>query len=86
MLRHQCEDLQAICRPYLQGRNMHVSPSQARIDELNDKVDIILAAMAKPISPATGDTATAGAGPAVRVYPAGAFLLQAHATQSVAGG
>jgi hypothetical protein len=59
MLRHQCEDLQAICRPYLQGRNMPASPSQARIDEVNAKVDIILAAMAKPISPATVDTATA---------------------------
>ena len=87
MLRNQCEDLQAICRPYLQGRNMPASPSQARIDEVNAKVDIILAAMAKPISPAPGDTATAGAGPAVRVYPPAGFLLvQGDAIQSVAGG
>jgi hypothetical protein len=85
-LRNQCNDLQAICLPHLQGRNVAAAPSQARIDELNAKMDIVLAAIAKPISPATGDTATRGFKPTVRVHPAGVFLPQAHATPSVAGG
>lgn len=70
-LRYQCEALQAICRPYLQGSNIPASPSQARIDELNDKVDIILAAMAKNISPSKVHTADAGR-PALTVIAGGA--------------
>jgi hypothetical protein len=59
-LRNQCNDLQAICRPHLQGRRMVASPSQARIDEVNAKVDIILAAIAKPVSPSQKHTLDAG--------------------------
>jgi hypothetical protein len=46
-LRKQADELQDICKPHLQGRNIKENPSQSRIDELNDKVDIILAAIAK---------------------------------------
>ena len=47
LLDSRCGDLQAICRPYLQGRNESVNPNLARVDELNNKVDYILSLIAK---------------------------------------
>jgi hypothetical protein len=44
--------LQDICRPHLQGRAQRPSPSQARVDELNDKVDVLLSLLAKPAATA----------------------------------
>ena len=46
-LRKQADEVQDICKPHLQGRNIKENPSQARIDELNDKVDYMLSMMAK---------------------------------------
>jgi len=51
-LRKTSGDLQDICKPHLQGRNIKDNPNLSRIDELNNKVDIILAAMAKSAKPA----------------------------------
>jgi len=50
-LRKTADNLQDICKPHLQGRNVKESPSQSRIDEINDKVDAILSAMARNVTP-----------------------------------
>lgn len=50
-LRGLATDLQDVCLPHLQGRNIKPHPSQARIDEVNDKLDFILSQMAKPSPP-----------------------------------
>jgi hypothetical protein len=50
-LRPQADELQNLCKPFLQGRNIKENPSQSRIDEINDKVDAILSAIAKNVSP-----------------------------------
>jgi hypothetical protein len=50
-LRHKADDLQEICKPHLQGRNIKDSPNQARIDEVNAKVDAILSILAKDVTP-----------------------------------
>ena len=46
-LRAKASELQEICKPHLQGRNIKEHPSQARIDELHDKVDSLVAIFAK---------------------------------------
>jgi hypothetical protein len=46
-LRARADAVQEICRPHLQGRNPAVNPQLARVDELNNKVDVLLALMAK---------------------------------------
>jgi hypothetical protein len=50
-LRKQADDLQEICKPFLQNRNVPLPPSLSRIDELNAKVDVLLAQSAKPVAP-----------------------------------
>jgi hypothetical protein len=81
-LRNQCSDLQAICQPYLQGRRVLASPSQARIDEVNAKLDVILAAMAKPVSPPQTHTLDAGQ-PVLSVIAGGGASLLVAAGGSV---
>jgi hypothetical protein len=78
-LRRTADGLQDICQPHLQGRNMKPPPNQSRIDEVNDKLDIILSAMAKSANPthqtstaATPTSATVSAVPSVE--PAVVFL------------
>lgn len=46
-----CTNLQQACQPHLQGRNIKENPSQARIDELNEKVDWMISQMARPVAP-----------------------------------
>lgn len=58
------------CGVIYKGGRMPVNPSQSRIDELNDKVDVILSHIAKRISPSTMHTANAGR-PALTVIAGG---------------
>lgn len=76
-LRNKCKELQAICRPHLQGGRVPASPSQARIDEVNAKLDIILTAMAKPVSPPQTHTLDAGRPVLSVIAGGGASLLVA---------
>ena len=46
-LRKKADDLQALCRPHLQGQNIPVSPSLARVDEINNKLDYMLSMLPK---------------------------------------
>ena len=46
-LRKRADELQEICKPHLQGRNIKEHPAQARIDEANDKLDTLLSIFAK---------------------------------------
>jgi hypothetical protein len=50
-LRKDAENLQEVCKPFLQDKFIKPPPSQARIDELNDKVDLILSSMARNVTP-----------------------------------
>ena len=47
-LRPACEELQRICRPWLQNQIPKPSPNLARVDEINDKLDYLLSLIAKP--------------------------------------
>ena len=70
-LRATCGQLQEICKPHLQGRNFQASPSQARIDEVNGKVDAILyllSSRAKPIVEAVAPRASAALPPSLVIY------------------
>jgi hypothetical protein len=59
-LRKRCDDLQEICRPMLQNRNCVLPPSIARIDEANQKLDVLLSYIAKQASPPIQHTPDAG--------------------------
>jgi hypothetical protein len=75
-LRVKCGELQDVCKPHLQGRRMPPSPNEARIDEVNQKVDAILCLMAKqakvvspPESQAVDVDATNGRASALLAMP-----------------
>lgn len=46
-LRGLADDVQETCRPWLQGRIEKPSPNLARVDELNNKMDVLLSMFAK---------------------------------------
>jgi hypothetical protein len=46
-LRKSCEDLQFRCQKWLQGQNVKLPPSVARVDEVNQKMDFLLSALAR---------------------------------------